>query len=260
MPPLHTRPAPAQACAAAAVACDDAGCAPTSADAPAATGSAATVATSSSSDGASTSAPLCAHDGGQAAAVTPAHARGHRRRVSWSDAAPAGHLCTLRLFYQDEEVWRVGTRCSPLRLEGVELPSPPRAPSPPPLVAFDSRCLPGTEADMMAALAAHAVQLESVLVRAPSCFLTVRVLNLAFGKDVFLRVTSDGWRTFRDVPASFGNCVSSTTERFFAAVAVPSYEPGAAIEFAVGYRVNNQEFWDSNGGRNYRVEVPQSKQ
>lgn len=78
---------------------------------------------------------------------------------------------------------------------------------------------------------------------------TVRVLNLAYQKQVTLRVTSDGWQTFRDLDATW-----QTGNDF--AVTVPSLGmvPGQ-VEYAVRYRVAGAELWDNNNGQNYLFDV-----
>lgn len=40
-----------------------------------------------------------------------------------------------------------------------------------------------------------------------------QVLNVAFEKTVTVRVTTDDWKTFRDIPAQF-SCSESSSDRF----------------------------------------------
>lgn len=101
----------------------------------------------------------------------------------------------------------------------------------------------------------------------------VRVLDLAFAKEVTVRISDDGWKTFRDVQATFsadnlwqfrvtnlnpgplspaqiatGTCGESGQRE----------NVGVGIQFAIRYKVANQTFWDNNGGANYvrRFQIP----
>lgn len=71
----------------------------------------------------------------------------------------------------------------------------------------------------------------------------VRVVNLARDKQVTLRVTSDGWRTSRDVEATWqtGNDFAFTV----ADLGVPEQ-----VAYAVRYRVAGVELWGNDRGRN----------
>jgi hypothetical protein len=202
-------------------------------------------------------------------------------------------LVQVKLFWADEESWRCGRRLCPLLLanhfgtsndydddydfwsagtpsalaaaSAAAPASPPatptaaRASSPPraagPIMQFDNSQLPTTEAEVMAELGAHGVQVESCLLRPPTCFLSLRVLNVAYQKSVFIRSTANGWASHTDTHATFGSCVSATTERFFATLSVPSYSAGTKLEFAVCYKAGTQEFWDNNSGRNYIITI-----
>ena len=89
---------------------------------------------------------------------------------------------------------------------------------------------------------------------------TVKVKNIAFEKNVFVRLTSDNWKTFTDHNASFQPSSSRTTDTFSFDFPIMSScnDPDARIEFCVCYQIGpfnggtpSQEFWDSNGGSNY---------
>lgn len=75
---------------------------------------------------------------------------------------------------------------------------------------------------------------------------TVRVLNLAYAKQVSVRFTTDGWRTSKTVEASYlrdqlwGFELSPVT---------------GTVELAVRYRVAGREYWDNNDGTNYRLSL-----
>ncbi|KAI6243166.1 CBM21 domain-containing protein [Aphelenchoides fujianensis] len=66
------------------------------------------------------------------------------------------------------------------------------------------------------------VALENVLLNQRLLSGTIRVANTSFQKRVFLRCTSDGWRTFKDFDATFHVSVSSTYDSFTFEVTLPS--------------------------------------
>ncbi|KAJ3253534.1 hypothetical protein HDU77_004500 [Chytriomyces hyalinus] len=109
--------------------------------------------------------------------------------------------------------------------------------------------------------------------------LTVSILirNIAYSKYVIVRFTTDGWKSFQDLEASFQGVVIPSTasapgiDRFTAFIdldklspPVPAkygsvYENGhdyeqnvLQFEFAVCGRMNGNEFWDNNCGRNHK--------
>ncbi|KAI8925921.1 putative phosphatase regulatory subunit-domain-containing protein [Entophlyctis helioformis] len=131
--------------------------------------------------------------------------------------------------------------------------------------------------DALDALAAPAALVGSVLVR-----------NIAFAKSVFVRLSTDGWRSFSDLPASFVSVVSPSmgdfvgVDRFSFALdlngpllarlsasspsssppsspslASPAASPASPVslpvEFAVCFQVDGAEHWDNNLGANYFV-------
>ncbi|KAJ3287242.1 hypothetical protein HK104_008711 [Borealophlyctis nickersoniae] len=95
---------------------------------------------------------------------------------------------------------------------------------------------------------------------------SVLVRNIAFEKRVVVRVSSDMWRTYKDVEAGFGESVSGS---FGASAGVDRFRFGvdlnedlelgdggiAKIQFAVQYTVGGVEHWDNNAGQNYEVQV-----
>lgn len=90
--------------------------------------------------------------------------------------------------------------------------------------------LPETQADLMVALGHNGAQLESVLVRAPLVFCTIRVMNVAFEKSVSVRVTGDDWKTFTDVDASyFPGSSDGRSDRFYVSTAVYNFSIGACM-------------------------------
>lgn len=75
---------------------------------------------------------------------------------------------------------------------------------------------------------------------------TIRVLNLAFAKQVTVHYSTDGWRTSHDVDARY------LREQLWDFELSPL---SGAVEFAVRYRVAGREYWDNNHGANYRISL-----
>ncbi|XP_078344146.1 glycogen-binding subunit 76A-like [Oculina patagonica] len=84
----------------------------------------------------------------------------------------------------------------------------------------------------------------------------IRVSNLSYRKEVTVRYTLDGWKTCRDIWADYmSTCSDGKTENFSFRITVPhDFEVNQYIEFAIRFRVWNQEFWDNNNRNNYHVQ------
>jgi hypothetical protein len=101
-------------------------------------------------------------------------------------------------------------------------------------------------------LGVHGVQLELAFVHGRRLFLTARVLNICFEKSVFVRVTTDNWATFTDVPLTHQPNLSDPRTDAFAALIDLTGPAQLAICFRSAASV---EHWDNNGGQNYHVSV-----
>lgn len=110
-------------------------------------------------------------------------------------------------------------------------------------------------------LMAHCVSLENVVVRDNFKLVgTVKVKNIACNKTVSIRCTFDSWLSTQDIAAkpvsseqsTFGLFVTFTFE-----VNVPSSVSmtRGAIQFAVCYMADGQEYWDNNSCQNYVIDV-----
>jgi protein phosphatase 1 regulatory subunit 3A/B/C/D/E len=119
------------------------------------------------------------------------------------------------------------------------------------------------------------VVLENVLLRNKiPCHMegTVRVRNLAFEKQVFIRWTTNDWSSFRDTYAFYVSGIpgatNSDTFRFNVEIPADTEHPEKGqqlqertpsssrcqkIEFSVCFRANGSEFWDNNGGSNFAI-------
>ena len=82
----------------------------------------------------------------------------------------------------------------------------------------------------------------------------VRVSNEAFDKSVFVRVTSNGWRTHQDVKGYYTYSEGQNIDVFHFEFSVDKFG-GKDLEFAVAYEVNGAIYWDNNDGRNFTCVV-----
>lgn len=104
------------------------------------------------------------------------------------------------------------------------------------------------------------VALENVIVKKDDDLLTgtIKVKNLTFEKHVFVRATFDCWASYCNYPAIFvsqGTCpVPALFDTFSFSIKVPaSAARYGIIELCVGYKTPHREYWDSNGGKNYKL-------
>ncbi|VDN81967.1 unnamed protein product [Brugia pahangi] len=106
------------------------------------------------------------------------------------------------------------------------------------------------------------VALENVVLKNEICHMvgTIKVKNITYEKKVFVRFTSDGWKSFLDRMAIYQPSSSKFYDTFSFDVELPTNgcNPNARIEFCICFEIgssqgdtNQQQFWDSNNGRNY---------
>lgn len=84
----------------------------------------------------------------------------------------------------------------------------------------------------------------------------VRVLNIAFEKSVYVRMSLDGWLSYYDILAEYvpHSCDGETDQFSFKISSVPPYQKdGAAIEFCIRYETPVSTFWANNNGSNYML-------
>ncbi|KAJ2937171.1 hypothetical protein O0L34_g11922 [Tuta absoluta] len=104
------------------------------------------------------------------------------------------------------------------------------------------------------------VALENVIVKQNECALdgTVKVKNLDYLKEVFIRASSDGWTTSEDTYCAFvesgplGSNGQSLYDTFGFRLQLPIHS--RKLEFCVCFKCKGQEFWDNNKGVNYTIE------
>ena len=85
-----------------------------------------------------------------------------------------------------------------------------------------------------------------------SSFVTVKLHNYAYQKNVFIRYTLNGWRTYTDVPMSYDSTNSDGTETWKGTI---RRSPETSnFQYCVCYEVNGQTYWANNFGENYNYE------
>ncbi|CAG5103538.1 Oidioi.mRNA.OKI2018_I69.chr1.g815.t1.cds [Oikopleura dioica] len=100
------------------------------------------------------------------------------------------------------------------------------------------------------------VSLENMVIRHRTILGTIKVKNIAFEKNVTVRISFDGWETFSDVEATYirNAYEGEWTNTFKFTTSIPkNYDSTKTIEFCICYAANDTEFWDNNDGENYRL-------
>ena len=108
---------------------------------------------------------------------------------------------------------------------------------------------PGSEPGFYERVSRDNVVLESVRDEPRMIRGVVRVSNIAFHKEVTVRWSHDRWRSYHDTNAVF-SANDGHTDRF--TFELPAN--GEDIEFAIRFKCEGLEYWDSNKGKNYLVE------
>lgn len=137
--------------------------------------------------------------------------------------------------------------------------SPPKTFGPP--VVSGSKSLvptfrpPVSTPDFLEKIRDNYVCLETASVfNAPVCHIsgTVRVRNLDFYKSVYVRYTSDSWKTFSEVQASYvPDSCDGFSDKFAFVIYIYTVAIGQRIELAVRYHCCGSIYWDNNSGNNY---------
>lgn len=112
------------------------------------------------------------------------------------------------------------------------------------------------------------VMLESVKLNSSGNSLIgfVYAKNLAFKKDILVRLSYDHWNSFIDVENSnyissnhifkYSNSDQITYDKFSFIIKLddlPVVSKNLTLEFCVQYVVNDTSYWDNNNGHNYRI-------
>lgn len=122
---------------------------------------------------------------------------------------------------------------------------------------------PGDQPGFLHRLHEQKVCLERVLCFELAVIGITQVLNMDFEKDVTVRYSFTEWKSCTETKASWVSTVTKTWEggggqinydtfRFHLPVP-PFLQPGAALQFAIQYKVCGAEYWDNNDGENYKL-------
>ncbi|KAM3925190.1 protein phosphatase 1 regulatory subunit 3A [Leptodactylus fuscus] len=82
----------------------------------------------------------------------------------------------------------------------------------------------------------------------------IRVLNISFEKQVYVRMSLDNWQSHYDLLAEYvPNSCDGKTDQFCFTISLvsPYQQEGAQVEFCLCYETSVGTFWDNNDGQNY---------
>lgn len=79
----------------------------------------------------------------------------------------------------------------------------------------------------------------------------IAVQNLSYDKKVTVHYTSDGGKSWNDVPATYLKTNPSDNYEVWKFATPLNPEIANPITFCIKYEVNGQTYWDNNGGNNY---------
>lgn len=105
-------------------------------------------------------------------------------------------------------------------------------------------------------LHSNLVCLENCLIQDRALSGTVKVRNIEYEKKVMVRITFDGWKSFRDVSCQYMHSTygSADTDTFSFELALPKPSISCrATEFCISFQCRQKTHWDNNHGRNYRI-------
>ncbi|NXO01495.1 PR3CB phosphatase, partial [Rhinopomastus cyanomelas] len=105
-------------------------------------------------------------------------------------------------------------------------------------------------------LQSNLVCLENCLIQDRALSGTVKVRNIEYEKTVVVRITFDGWKSYRDVSCQYMHSTygSADTDIFSFELTLP--KPSAsrrATEFCIFFQCGQKIHWDNNHGRNYKI-------
>ncbi|XP_056425344.1 protein phosphatase 1 regulatory subunit 3A [Hyla sarda] len=91
----------------------------------------------------------------------------------------------------------------------------------------------------------------------------IRVLNVSFEKQVYVRMSLDDWHSHYDILAEYlpDSCNGETDQFFFTLSLVSPYQKeGAKVVFCICYETAVGTFWDNNDGQNYVLTCQKKEQ
>ncbi|NWZ16317.1 PPR3A phosphatase, partial [Agelaius phoeniceus] len=118
--------------------------------------------------------------------------------------------------------------------------------------------LPASQEELLQKVREQKVVLESVvLLPGITCMNgIIRVLNVSFEKQVYVRMTLNNWLSYYDILAEFmpNSCGSETDQFCFKISVVPPFQKdGVKVEFCIRYETSVGTFWANNDDKNYTL-------
>ncbi|NXG60239.1 PR3CB phosphatase, partial [Hemiprocne comata] len=105
-------------------------------------------------------------------------------------------------------------------------------------------------------LHSNLVCLENCLIQDRALSGTVKVRNIEYEKKVMVRITFDGWKSFRDISCQYMHSMygSADTDTFSFELALPKSSISCrAAEFCISFQCGQKTHWDNNHGMNYKI-------
>ncbi|NXS26089.1 PR3CB phosphatase, partial [Pomatostomus ruficeps] len=100
------------------------------------------------------------------------------------------------------------------------------------------------------------VCLESCLIQDHALSGTVKVRNIEYEKKVTVRITFDGWKSFRDISCQYMHSTygSADTDIFSFELTLPKPSISHRVtEFCISFQCGQKTHWDNNHGKNYKI-------
>ncbi|NWH33564.1 PPR3A phosphatase, partial [Chloropsis hardwickii] len=118
--------------------------------------------------------------------------------------------------------------------------------------------LPDSQEELLQKVREQKVMLESVLLLPGITCMNgiIRVLNVSFEKQVYVRMTLNNWLSYYDILAEFmpNSCGSETDQFCFKISLVPPFQKdGLKVEFCIRYETSVGTFWANNDDKNYTL-------
>ncbi|NXU82461.1 PPR3A phosphatase, partial [Xiphorhynchus elegans] len=118
--------------------------------------------------------------------------------------------------------------------------------------------LPPSQEELLRKVREQKVMLESILFLPGITCMNgiIRVLNISFEKQVYVRTTLNNWLSYYDILAEFmpNSCGSETDQFCFKISLVPPYQKdGVKVEFCIRYETSVGTFWANNDDKNYTL-------
>ncbi|NWQ80528.1 PPR3A phosphatase, partial [Columbina picui] len=118
--------------------------------------------------------------------------------------------------------------------------------------------LPASQEELLRKVREQKVLLESVVFLPGITCMNgiIRVLNVSFEKQVYVRMTLNNWLSYYDILAEFmpNSCGDETDQFCFKISLVPPYQKeGTKVEFCIRYETSVGTFWANNDDKNYAL-------